>query len=232
MNNLLGVYFDFAFNGSSTVFLSLRNEEKGNQRKHILQAPMGKAALSNFPKKTKPAALPVSLLVKINDDEYVVFPEAASIVAVRNRNLNPLQNHVIRVIAPMVQNGKPETLQVEGIFLDNAAQLQPPSVWAGVSVSPEHRRPADEVSHYSAGKRMLEVITDLPGVAVSRHQSNQGFEARGIFAGVMGWDYLLGEMFNADHASISIDGMCLVRNCIGGRDSPETIADTFFRRYV
>jgi len=48
----------------------------------------------------------------------------------------------------------------------------------------------------------------------------------------MGWEYLLGDMFESDHVMIGMDGMCLIPDCIGGRGSPAGLADVFFQRFV
>jgi hypothetical protein len=56
--------------------------------------------------------------------------------------------------------------------------------------------------------------------------------ASGILGGVMGWEYLIGEMFGSDHISIGMDGMCLMQDCIGGRGSPAGLADVFFQRLL
>lgn len=53
-----------------------------------------------------------------------------------------------------------------------------------------------------------------------------------MLAGVMGWEYLLGEMFGADHVGIGVDGMCLTPDCIGGTGQPAGLGDVFFRRSV
>lgn len=46
-------------------------------------------------------------------------------------------------------------------------------------------------------KRILEVITDSPGSFRSKHDVVRSGGSESLFAGVMGWEYLLGEMFGA-----------------------------------
>lgn len=79
---------------------------------------------------------------------------------------------------------------------------------------------------------MLEVVTDLLGSIAGKHRRKNTGTSRGILGGVMGWEYLLGEMFGSDHVTIGNDGMCLIPNCIGGRGSPAGLADVFFQRFV
>ena len=81
-----------------------------------------------------------------------------------------------------------------------------------------------------ARKKIVEVITDSPGSMSSRNRGTRTGGADGLLAGVMGWEYLLGEMFGVDHVGIGIDGMCMVQDCIGGFGSPSGLGDVFFRR--
>ncbi|KAH7409521.1 hypothetical protein BKA64DRAFT_570688 [Cadophora sp. MPI-SDFR-AT-0126] len=132
------------------------------------------------------SAAPISLLVRIDDDEYLVLPNATSLVSISRRNLNPLSRHEIRIIAPMQAESRGQ-------------------------------------------RRMLEVVTDLLGSIAGKHRRKNTGTSRGILGGVMGWEYLLGEMFGSDHVTIGNDGMCLIPNCIGGRGSPAGLADVFFQ---
>jgi hypothetical protein len=214
------------------LFLSLRNAEERGQ---VHQEPLAQkttAKRSNLPEGKGSSAPPISLLVKIDDDEYVVVRDAASFVSVRNRNLNPLEKHTIRVIAPMVQDGRGEILQVEGIYLDEDAQLIAPSAWSDILDSPAESLSTSGQDKYLSNKKMIQIITDLPRFAESKSRENKGQPAHDILKGITGWDYLLGEIFDADHPSVGMEGMCLVPDCIGGKGFPATIADSFFRRYA
>jgi hypothetical protein len=77
---------------------------------------------------------------------------------------------------------------------------------------------------------MLEIIADLPGSVTGRDRRKTIGSSHGILGGVMGWEYLLGEMFGAAHVTIGMDGMCLIQDCIGGRGRPVGLADVFFQR--
>ena len=85
---------------------------------------------------------------------------------------------------------------------------------------------------YQNRKKILEVITDAPGSYTGKQRGRRVGGIDGLFAGVMGWDYLLGEIFGADHISIGVDGMCLTQDCIGGTGQPAGMGDVFFRRYA
>ena len=81
-------------------------------------------------------------------------------------------------------------------------------------------------------KKILEVITDVPGSFRAQHAHDRNVGADALLAGVMGWEYLLGEMFGADHVAIGMDGMCMTQGCIGGVGFPAGLGDVFFRRSV
>jgi hypothetical protein len=82
----------------------------------------------------------------------------------------------------------------------------------------------------SRRKKLLEIVTDSPGSLGHASSVARTGGGSGLLGGVMGWDYLLGEMFGADHVGIGVDGMCLVQDCIGGTGQPAGIGDVFFRR--
>lgn len=79
-------------------------------------------------------------------------------------------------------------------------------------------------------KKLLEIITDSPGSLTGKQRGRRTGSADGLLSGVMGWEYLLGEMFGVDHVGISVDGMCLMPDCIGGTGEPAGMGDVFFRR--
>lgn len=81
-----------------------------------------------------------------------------------------------------------------------------------------------------ARRKMIEIVTDSPGFLASKHRGRESGSAHDLLAGIMGWEYMLGEMFGADHVGIGVDGMCLIQNCIGGLGQPSGIGDVFLRR--
>ncbi|KAF4633127.1 hypothetical protein G7Y89_g4999 [Cudoniella acicularis] len=186
-----GVYFDFSFSGSTTLLLSLHNKhhEPPQQSAESMATP---PSLGFFPLANSTAAEPISLLVRIDDDEYIAL-------------------HRIRVIAPMVRDDLVETLQVKGIYIDESGQLLPlDAVVSGSEddASSESSPEGDDTQITSLTlKKMLEVVTDFPGSTAWRERYKTTSTTRDILGGVMGWEYLLGEMFDADHAAISTDAV-------------------------
>ena len=85
------------------------------------------------------------------------------------------------------------------------------------------------ISSNEKRKKVLEVITDSPGSFSGKRRGRRAGGADGLFAGVMAWDYLLGEMFGADHVSIVVEGICLTPDCKGGTGEPVGMGDVFFR---
>ncbi|MCJ1283059.1 hypothetical protein MMC26_002386 [Xylographa opegraphella] len=78
-------------------------------------------------------------------------------------------------------------------------------------------------------KKILEIITDAPGSPCGRNRGKRKGGSEGLLAGVMGWEYLLGEMFGVDHVAVGVDGMCLTQDCIGAVGTPSGLGDVFFR---
>lgn len=119
-----------------------------------------------------------------------------------------------------------ETLQVDGIWIDKGAELLP------FEKNPHMDEMIGTASAAQDSNKMLEVVTDQVGWMAGRHAREASGSIHGILCGVMGWEYLLGEMFGVDHVTIGMEGMCLVEDCIGGRGRPAGLADVFFQRYA
>lgn len=188
------------------------------------------ATLPFLPLTNTSNAAPISLLARVDDEEYIVLPNATSVVTIRMGDLDKGVRHEIRIIAPMVGDNATETLQVEGLWIDEGGQLLPPE-GSRNDVDDWWMSSQADVQHSALKqKKMLEIVTDLPGSMAGRDRRKNAGTARGILGGVMGWEYLLGEMFGADHVTIGMDGMCLIQDCIGGRGSPVGLADVFFQR--
>ena len=219
---IAGVYFDFALNGTSTVVIALHNSDQQTpgQKKEPREVSL---TLPFLPLTNAFSAAPISLLARIDDDEYLVLPNATSLVSVCRGNLNSLSRHEIRIIATMVGSDAVETLQIEGIWIDEGGHLlQCQDEQTAAS-------PLSQQAKSTTQRRMLEIVTDLPGSVAEKGRRNSG-TSRNILGGVLGWEYLLGEMFGSDHVTIGGDGMCLIPDCIGGRGSPAGLADVFFQR--
>jgi len=128
-----------------------------------------------------------------------------------------------------------ETLQVEGLWIEEGGQLLPRATDDTSGTSGSYPSMSENTVHTISNKlshqRMLEIVTDLPGsMSAGKHNGKQS-RTRGILDGVLGWEYLLGEMFGIDHVSVGMDGMCLIQDCIGGKGNPAGLADVFFQRF-
>jgi hypothetical protein len=192
-----GVYFEFAFNGSNTVLLSLHNTDSDVPTSVGKNAP----AIAFLPTTNVSHAEPISLLARVDDDEYIILPNASTIVLIQKGSLNMHSRHEVRIIAPMV-SGNAETLQDEGLLKEEDGQLLPfedvPAPMASeLQDASVLIRPVASHNH-----KMLEVVTDLPGSLAGRDKRLYSGKSREILGGVLGWEYLLGDMFAVDRKLI------------------------------
>lgn len=259
------------------MFLSLHNA--ADQTSATLEAVSSKGSTSipastaihvpfrPISSKGKPSP-PVSLLARIDQEEYIVMPNASALVSICSKDLNVDEEHHIRIIAPMTDDHGKGILQLEGLWLNKGGKLlrvegshlgeeyenEDALSAENEQVGERHRtglndllkntdqyeaepktKNGDEIETIIVAetrKKVLEIITDAPGSFLSQHKGSRTGGANGLLAGVMGWEYLLGEMFGADHVDVGVDGMCLIQNCIGGVGHPSGIGDVFFRRLV
>lgn len=273
-----GVYFDVNIFNTTTILLSLRNAPTAKDSSHSLLAsptsiitPIksinpGHLSFRHSPELDIPAP-PVSLLARVDQDEYVLLPNSSSLVSIRSKDLDPNVPHQIRIIVPMTDDCGKGVIQLEGIWLSKSGRLlrvkgslldeefeEEDALGAeSTKVGEKHRaglhaivkdgrekgteeiaRAQDEEAQVTAEnrKKILEVITDTPGSLGGKNRGKRKGGADGLLAGVMGWEYLLGEMFGIDHVAIGVDGMCLIQDCIGAVGYPSGMGDVFFRRYV
>lgn len=197
-----GVYFDIKVANTSSVYLALNNAISS----HAETAGISQVKTEHFVVRMDEAnqrpADPISLLVQIDNDEFIVLSEVSDIVCVCANTLNAQEQHSIRIIVP----GRPTPImEFEGLWLDPHGTLLP--------VSGASTRPVDR-------KKIVEIVTDASGLL-----------GQSPLAGVTGWDSLIGDMFSADHSIVSVDSACLTRDCIAGAGYPAGMGDTFFRRY-
>lgn len=271
-----GVYFDLNVTNTSSLVLSLQNarpepvhlptEDADGESAAAGEAPQyrfGSAALKN-----KAASPPVSLIALVDGEEYVILPNATSLVTVRMHDMNPKMHHTFRVVAPMTDNDGKGVVQFDGLWLDKGGSLLPVEGTAAEGSNDEDddfsaesdevgkkhkigfsrllgRHSKDQV-HESNGdndeldpltafrkrRKLLEIVTDQPSHLNKRGKTMRQGGADSLLAGVMGWEYLLGEMFAVDHVTIGVEGVCLTHDCIGGTGSPNGMRDVFFRRCV
>ena len=214
----------------------------------------------------KPAP-PVSLLARVDDNEYVLLPNSSLLVTVCSDNLDKGREHHIRIVAPMTDDRGRGVVELEGLWVSKGGKLQKVAgsllseeyadedlLMAeneivgerhraglnkvekdGISYAKDHSTIEDEEEMLQTTherKKILEVVTDSPGSFTGKQRGRRTGGADGLLSGVMGWEYLLGEMFGADHVGIGVDGMCLTQDCIGGTGEPAGLGDVFFRRYA
>ena len=276
-DELAGVYFDVTIKNTTSLFIALHNSPE----EHVTSDLAAASTASTIPSATpdpghlsfrplsssqKPAP-PVSLLARIDDEEYVLLPNSSSLVSVCLETLSRDQEHHIRIVAPMTDDRGRGVVELEGLWLSKGGRLVKVAGSAlsedyvdedllraeNDMVGEKHRAGLSELEkdgtkrlshkhHHdddddvpSVGqerRKVLEVVTDSPGSFAGRQRGRRTGGADGLLAGVMGWEYLLGEMFNADHVGIGVDGMCLMQDCIGGTGYPAGMGDVFFRRFV
>ena len=221
-----GVYFDFAFNGSNTILVSLHNTD--SSARSPVSPSKTSQGLALMDTAHASHADPISLLARVDDDEYSILPNASSIVLIRKGNLDPHRRHDVRIIAPMFGGEVVETLQVEGIWIDEAGQLLP---FETESATKLLTMDGTELVHLGSHHKMLEIVTDHAGSMAGRGRKENTRSRGSVLGGVIGWEYLLGEMFGVDHVTIGMERMCLIQECIGGKGSPAGLADVFFQRF-
>lgn len=225
------MYFEFAVNGTRTVLLSLHNSDQSP----VVPIFNSLSNIAFLPNNNASGSAPISLLARIDDNGYDIMPNSSSIVSIRAGNLDNQTRHEIRIIAPMGTGETVETLQVEGLWIEEGGQLLPRATDDTSGTSGSYPSMSENTVHTISNKlshqRMLEIVTDLPGsMSAGKHNGKQS-RTRGILDGVLGWEYLLGEMFGIDHVSVGMDGMCLIQDCIGGKGNPAGLADVFFQRF-
>ena len=264
------MYFDIAIANTTTLLLALHNniQESTTNLRNIttvittpdslrLSSTATSRHLSFRPSSllNRPAQ-PISLLAQVDLEEYILLPNSSALVKVCADDLNPDEEHHIRIVAPMTDDHGKGTLQLEGIWLSKSGKLLPVEGSLeefededGVEgkVGKKHttglkniiagggRSTVEEVTEQpvvSSRKKILEVVTDNPGWLSGKNMGRRTGGADGLLAGVMGWEYLLGDMFDVNHVEIGIDGMCLIQDCVGGVGEPFGMGDIFFRRLI
>ncbi|KAL8933389.1 MAG: hypothetical protein Q9216_006384 [Gyalolechia sp. 2 TL-2023] len=267
-----GVYFDVKIKNTTSLLLSLRNmpEEptlsasKPAAEPNTLQSNNDRITFRPNIASNKPAA-PVSLLARVDQEEYVLLANASALVSICSSNLQRDAEHNVRIIAPMTDDHGKGVIQLEGIWLSKGGQFEPvegtlPQDYSddedlltaqSDEVGEKHRtglskllkgsehgrrgdsqevlKESEELQDYRDRRKLVEILSDTPGSSGQRRNGTPNGGAHGLLAGVMGWEYLLGDMFGVDHVAIGVDGMCLTQHCIGGVGHPAGLGDIFFR---
>lgn len=269
-----GVYFDITVTNTTSLLLALHNAPEpapstsaSTSLETIVSASSSGHHHFHFhpiSSNEKPAP-PVSLLAHIDDQEYILLPNASSLVSVSSNDLDSNKEHRVRIVAPMTDDAGRGVVELDGLWLSKGGKLVkvPGSLLSedyvnedllkaeNDQIGEKHRtglhdiekdgsnrhdrhtvaeEEEDLLSTSQDRKKILEVITDSPGSYTGKQRGRRSGGADGLLAGVMGWEYLLGEMFGADHVGIGVDGMCLTPDCIGGTGQPAGLGDVFFRR--
>lgn len=107
--------------------LSIHNSVEPGKASNLAsseQIPIGHSDHYSFSAESRAriSAPPVSLLALIDEEEYVVVPNATGLVSIRMKDLDVSTYHTVRVIAPMTDNGN-GAVQMDGIWLDQGGQL-------------------------------------------------------------------------------------------------------------
>ncbi|KAI9778025.1 MAG: hypothetical protein M1839_008430 [Geoglossum umbratile] len=230
----LGVYFDITINSTSTLLLSLRNSASATANSATsptaATTASGPGHLSFHASLSRLPAPPISLLARIDQEEYILIPNSTSLVPIRVGDLDPHMLHDVRVIAPMTDDSGQGKLEFEGVWLSKGGEilgvqgsqlgeeieegdeLEAKGGNAGESDYPDSSN--TDIDRYeevnksegegerqmaSLRKKLLEIVTDSPGFLGHASSMTRTGGGSGLLGGVMGWDYLLGEMFGADH---------------------------------
>ena len=269
----VGVYFDIKVKNTTTVLLSLHNAVRKSKSLDVNIFSSNALSASPTPimlhvpirpKFSKMPSPPVSLLARIDQEEYALLPNASALVLLRENSLNRDEEHRIRIIAPMIDDHGQGVVEMEGLWLSAGGKLSrvDGSLLSKSSenedslnaengeIGEKHRAGLHDILDNKDGKQVsneniqkptndtqirrktLEIITDSPHSFTEKHRSGRTDTGGGLLAGLMGWEYLVGELFGADHITIGVDGMCLTRECIGGVGQPAGLGDAFFRRSV
>jgi len=244
----------------SSVYASLHNSDLSDTAQDLTLETRGFSGATHLDfhpvsRKTR-AAAPVSLVSRVDHGEYRYFPQSGKgLVAIAAASLEPSQDHIIRIMAHGIDGEGHRGLEFEGLWLNNGGSLissqrkketaRPEMVSVAISMQPDkfahepHQSPkTEEVSKTESSglsdnrseyfllfpRKTLEIVTDTPHTVRARpiHKSLAALER---------WSDLVGEMFGADHVSITVDGMCLTSPCLRGAAQSASVKDIFFRRY-
>ena len=264
-----GVYLDMVVTNTTTLLLALHNNlNASNQTNETTAVDVPNPAHFSFKPVSvndKPAP-PISLLARVDDEEYILLPNASSLATISLNRLDPAREHHVRVVAPMMDDKGRGVLELEGLWLSKGGKLlKVPGTLLSEDyldedlfnaendlVGEKHASGLQKINELRnndsdgaeddmdlqeeisaairSRRKVLEVVTDSPGSITRKGDDTRSGGADGLMCGVMGWEYLLGEMFSSRHVGIGADGMCLTQDCIGGTGFPAGLGDVFFRR--
>jgi hypothetical protein len=173
-----------------------------------------------------------TLMVQI-DNEYMIFNNVSLRVEIIRDAVARQTPHTVRVIVPLINNLNDQVFHISGFWLDKGSNLLPVANVQIPDLSPSDPEAADDSTAITeeelVGRKMLEIVSDSGGSHL-RRKDGQSRHSHDILEFVKSWQYLLGEMFGADHMTAGIEGMCLIEDCVGAVGSPMGIGDVYFRR--
>ena len=218
--------------------------------------PQGPLHLSLRPDSASvEAAAPISVIARIDHDEYISFPNSSfGVISIAQGTLERSQDYVIRVMALAMDGSSDFIIEFEGIWLDRGGFLQQcdgSSNTASSSSTHDHvvppirPHPDQRLDHESEQvtpnakigmngrtifsrphRKTLEIVTDRPSFI--RHAQKKGLD---VLERMTGWEQLLGNLFSIDHVNIVVDGLHLIHTDDLG-DGIGRASDIFFRRSI
>ena len=129
---IVGVYLDLNITNTTSLLLSLRNTPTSSLETESInagrstsnhQSPNLGHVSFHHSAKLDEAAPPVSLLARIDREEYVLLPNSSGTVSVRSDDLDPNLHHQVRIIVPMIYDHGNGVIQFKGIWLSKHGKL-------------------------------------------------------------------------------------------------------------
>lgn len=235
------------------------NDPKKKSPNPISSAPANQGRLSFRPLSTKAKpAPPLSLVAVVDGEEYIVLRNSSGLVAVSADGLDPSSSYNVRIIAPGLDDDGIGIIELEGILLSKGGRLEPiykdrmrhdikeygrpmedDRIWE--AHNPQHSKSDRQSNGFEKWmplgssrrphrNKLLEVVTDYSGLlrGLSLNRQNSGHPA--VLSSLSAWYNVIGELFHADHVTLSLNGVCMTKECVEGEQHLASIGDTFFRR--
>jgi hypothetical protein len=255
-----GAYLEFVVHNCSSVYLSLHSSHRpGIEQESVFRERrnLEKPPLSFDPvgSNTSPGP-PTSLVSRIDFGESRYFRQSGRwLVAITTGVLDPMSDHIVRITASSIDEDLHEAMKFEGVWLNEGGSL----ISSQAKKDPTQPRVILDAASLKSNKtpQGLQQSYDTSGMENARREN---LSARALWHPVMlprktleivsdvaltvpawidkssllaleGWQQLVGDMFGADHVTITMEGMCLTSPCINGAAQSATIKDAFFRRY-
>ena len=126
------MYLDITATNTSRVFLSLHNAVEPSTTISVVTTatavpsdPPNIQYLSfKLAEANRKPATPISLVARVDDQEYILLPNSSGLVTICAESLSPKEQHTIRVEAPILSAHAGEIFEMEGLWLSQGGQLQ------------------------------------------------------------------------------------------------------------